>query len=241
MHIVKKIFSGITGYWIHKIETLPVGADLFIDIHKRINYGPLYTMFDVGANTGQTREWFRNNEHQAKIYCFEPVLQPFEELKKRVSGDKYCVNENFALGEIPGKKIVSLFEEYSTYNSLKNELMNQDRDAAKETITIDTLDNYCKKNAISKIDLLKIDTEGYEMNVLKGGEQILESGSVPFIFCETGFLIKNKRNTNFSELTEWLANKNYYFFGMYQLNAHAWKQGYYFGNALYVHKDVYNP
>ncbi len=240
MHPIKKGFSKLTGYWIHKISTLPVGADLFVDIHKRINYGQLNTMFDVGANTGQTWEWFRNNEPKSKIYCFEPVAGSFKELVKNVGHDKHCITNNLALADTVGEKTIRLFDDQSVLNSLKNELMNQNDNAVIETITIDTLDNYCHQNKISKIDFLKIDTEGYELNVLKGGLEMLKKGNVSFIYCETGMLKRNKRNTNFAELTEWLADNDYYFFGLYQLISDFWKSGNYFGNALYIHKAIFN-
>lgn len=241
MHLLKKIFSAATGYWVHKISTLPIGADLYVDIHKRINYGPLNTMFDVGANVGQTWKSFRDNELGAKIYCFEPVSGPFQELKNKTAGDKNCILENIAFGDVPGQKAIKLFEDYSTLNSLKDELMNPNINAREEIIKIDTLDNYCSTNRITKIDFLKIDTEGYEINVLEGAGTMLDNAQISFIYCEIGILKRNKRNTNFAMLSEWLAEKNYYFFGLYQLSSHGWKAGDYFGNAMYVHIDIYNP
>jgi FkbM family methyltransferase len=242
MHILKKIFTATTGYWVHKISTLPIGADLYIDIHKRIKFGPLNTMFDVGANVGQTWEGFRHNEPNAKIYCFEPVLEIFKELKNKAGKDKNCVFENIAFGDVPGEKTIKLFGiEHSALNSLKDGLMNYDTNAREEIIKIDTLDNYCSKNRIDKIDFLKIDTEGYELNVLEGAKEMLSTASVSFIYCEIGFLKHNNRNTYFAELTEWLANKNYHFFGLYQMVSNGWKDGDYFGNALYVHKDIFKP
>jgi FkbM family methyltransferase len=241
MHALKKIFTMVTGYWIHKTSTLPIGADLNVDIHKLIKYGPLKTMFDVGANIGQTWEWFRDNEPGAKIYCFEPVSETFGVLKKKTEKDKNCIAENIALGDVAGEKKIKLFRESSPLNSLKDELMNWDTNSRVETIKVETLNDYCLKNGITKIDFLKIDTEGYELNVLEGAKNMLHNAGISFIYCEIGILKRNIRNTNFAELTEWLATKNYHFFGLYQLVSSGWKEGDYFGNALYVHKDIYNP
>lgn len=239
MHLIKRIFSATTGYWIHKISTLPVGADLYLDIHKRFKYGALNTMFDVGANIGQTFEWFRINEPAAKIYCFEPVSAPYNELMIKARKDKNCVVENIAFGEKPGEKVMKLFDADSSLNSLRDVVMNQKSNAKEEIVKIDTLDNYCFKNSISKIDFLKIDTEGYELNVLEGAVNMLSNTGISFIYCEVGFLKQNERNTYFADLTEWLAEKNYYFFGLYQLVSNGWSSE--FGNALFVHKNIFNP
>jgi len=236
MHVIKRIFSTLTGYWIHKISSMPIGADLYLDIHKRIGYGTLNTMFDVGANIGQTWESFRDNEASAKIYCFEPVLKPYLLLRNKVGNDLASVLENIAFGEIEGEKIIRLFSDDSRLNSLKNGIMNPDTNSKEEKIKIDTLDNYCFKNNIPKIDFLKIDTEGYELNVLEGARKMLSNGNISFIYGEVGFGKENKRNTYFSELTEWLAVHDYYFYALYQLSMNDWKTE--FGNALFVHKSI---
>ncbi len=75
------------------------------------------------------------------------------------------------------------------------------------------------------------------MYVLKGAEIMLNEKRVSFIYCETGFLKDNKRNTYFADLTEWLAKKDYHFNGLYQLVSNGFSTE--FGNALFVHKSVF--
>ena len=239
MHIIKKLFTKATGYWMHKQDTLPVGADLTVDIRNRINYKNLDVIFDVGANTGQTWREMRSQFALAKIYCFEPVSATFDELTINAAVDSKTVLENFAFGERNGEMDIRLFDEYSYLNSLKEAAMNHISSARIERIKINTVDNYCRQNSISKIDLLKIDTEGYELNVLQGAHEMLSAAKISLIYCEVGFLKANERNTNFSDLSEWLAKYGYYFFGMYQLMSFGWNKGEYLGNALFAHKDIY--
>jgi FkbM family methyltransferase len=240
VNLIKKIIAHSTGYWLHKQSNLPVGADLFVDINHKINYPSLNVMFDVGANVGQTRKYFRFHVPNAKVYSFEPVQATYKQLKHSATGDTNCVLENMALGDEAGEKTIRLFDgDMAVLNSLRDDVMNNAANAREETIKIDTLDGYCSKHNIPKIDLLKIDTEGFEINVLTGAEKMLRSGHISFVYCETGFQQTNQRNTYFPTLTEYLAQRDYYFFGLYQMDYHDWKRGNGLGNALYIHKTVF--
>ena len=56
----------------------------------------------------------------------------------------------------------------------------------KETVNVVTIDNFCKKNNIKKIDLLKIDTEGHEAEVLEGASKMLKK-NIKYILIEFHF------------------------------------------------------
>jgi FkbM family methyltransferase len=240
MNLIKEIVKKTTGYWLHKLDTLPVGADLFWDIQKKLNYSRLDVLFDVGANVGQTRYWFRYYNPQAKIYCFEPVKATFATLQQNGKADQNCVFENLALGDVRGTKVIRLFEaNLGVLNSLDDKLMNSDIAAREECINVEGIDEYCQAKNIAKVDLLKIDTEGYDINVLKGAERMLADGAIPLIYCETGFQSCNQRNTYFPTLVEFLEARNYYFFGLYQMDYHDWERGNHLGNALFVHKGAF--
>lgn len=239
MHPLKKIFKKLTGYWIYKVDTLPAGADFFVDVRKKICYKSIDTIFDVGANAGQTVEWLRAGEPLAKIYCFEPVSTTFKELVRKKGGDKNCILEQLALGDAENEVVIKIFEEKPGWNSLRHDLMNKDANAREEVVKVTTLDAYCARNNIMKIDLLKIDTEGFEINVLEGATEMLGQNRISMIYAETGFQSNNSRNTGFTSLIGWLEKYNFYFLGLYQLQGAAWKEGKYFGNALFVKKDVY--
>lgn len=238
MHPFKKLFQLTTGYWTHKVLTLPTGASIEIDILNKIGYNSINTVFDVGANTGQTVDWIRGFLPEATIYCFEPVEDTFKKLKTNVASDKKVRIEQLAFGNIPDKKIVRLFEDFSYLNSLRDDLMNSDEYAKIEEITISTIDQYCSEKGIILIDLLKIDTEGYEIQVLEGAKKLLSTGGISMIYCEVGFQSSNSRNTNLSELIKYLEEKGFYFFSLYQLMLDGWGKGDYFGNALFVNKGL---
>lgn len=241
MHPLKKIFQKLTGYWIYKVDTLPAGADFFVDVRKKIGYTSMNTIFDVGANLGQTVEWLRVGEPLSKIYCFEPVSTTFNELVKKKGGDKNCIFEQLALGDEESEVVIKLFEQEIGWNSLKKDLMNKDANAREEEVQVITLDKYCEINNITNIDLLKIDTEGFEINVLEGAKKMIGEKKISMIYAEVGFQSNNKRNTSFALLSDWLEKNGFYFFGLYQLFGTQWQFGLYFGNALFVRKDIVRP
>jgi FkbM family methyltransferase len=168
------------------------------------------------------------------------VQATFAQLQTSAAADANCVLENFALGDEAGEKTIRLFDgDMTVLNSLRDDVMNNAANAREEMICIDTLDHYCAEHGIPTIDLLKIDTEGFEINVLKGAEQMMRQGKIAFIYCETGFQSSNQRNTYFPVLTEFLATRNYYFFGLYNTDYHDWKRGNHLSNALYIHQSVF--
>ena len=235
----KNFINITTGYWIHKLKTLPIGVDLFYDINTRLNYGPLGLVFDVGANEGQTLKWIKHYQPHSKIISFEPIKSTFVKLSQTASLFHDCIAENIAFGEKAGNTEVKLFDDLSVLNSLKPELMNQQPGALKEDIRVECMLDYCKTHNIDKIDLLKIDTEGYELNVLQGAGQLLDVGQVSFIYCEVGFQKSNNRNTSFYEIISFLELKEYYFYALYQIDSHDWKAGNHLANALFVHKSIF--
>ena len=230
---LKSLLSYLTGYWFHKKSTLPIGVDLFHDIRFRFKYQNISTVFDVGANVGQTAKWVRYCLPSSHIYCFEPISSVHAQLVRNTISVKNITTECLALGEKEEDVIVRLHKEHTVLNSLKSELMSHDQNSDEETVKVSRIDDYCDTNNIKHIDLLKIDTEGFEMNVLKGASQMLTQSKIAFILCEVGFLHRNPRNTYFAEICEYLAEYGYYFQGMYQLSGHSWDPKNVFGNALF--------
>ena len=236
-HLVKHLIDSVTGYWVYKSGYLPIGTDLTVDVLRKAQYPAMKIIFDVGANHGQTYAKFRQGFPGARIYSFEPVAESFVELRSRTNNDSRAIAEQLAFGDTVTEKEVRLFDGASELNSLHEDLMNSAADARIETVKVDTIDHYCETNAITRIDLLKIDTEGYELPVLYGAIRKLEEANIAFLLCEVGFTKENSRNTNFSTLAEFLAGLDYSFFGLYDVS-HYWNEKISFANALFVHESL---
>ena len=131
--------------------------------------------------------------------------------------------ECLALVDTVDTRIVGVSDEWSVLNSLT--VRNWAPDVRTETIKISTVDAYCKEKGIARIDLLKIDTEGYELPVLRGARNT----DVRAILCEVGFSRDNDRNTFIGDVLEFLTS--YRFHGLYDVT-HYEKGS--FANALFT-------
>ena len=145
------------------------------------------TVFDVGANVGAYSKCLRNASGNINIYAFEPHPKTYRELEKSVHGlniNTYNVGVGFSSG------FMSLYdyadEDGSSHASLyRNVIENiHHRPSAKHEVRIIALDAFALENRIGRVGLLKIDTEGHELEVLKGFEKYIKGDKVDLIHFE---------------------------------------------------------
>ena len=153
------------------------------------------TVLDVGANVGQSVERFRRYLPDAYIYSFEPNPTTFETLRNKHENDAKLKCFNFGIG---AEKAVLPFFVNPDSGSNSFYKLNLDGEAFKLSnteeaqknhnittlkqevgyntevkIPVETLNSFCAAEGLNSIDILKIDTQGYELEVLKGATEIL--------------------------------------------------------------------
>ena len=162
---------------------------------KLINLGKKITIFDIGASDGIASKFFLNNLSVKKIYCFEPNKEYVKILRDLKI--KKLIIKPFAVGFknlrckifMPQYKFFKKKYNFVTYTFFdKNYLYKQiDLDFIyKKNISIISKEIYVKKimKIKTKIDLIKIDTNGYELQVIRGLKDII-SNCKPAIILET--------------------------------------------------------
>ena len=178
------------------------GEKFFINlIKKEINLS-----LDIGANVGNYTKMLLSDTN-SKVVSFEPLPKAYEELKiiKSNFQDRLEIH-NVAIGI--KDEILNL--SYGTEKSEKASLMknlekisfieNQNKNEVSVQVRrLDYFQNYFKDKVI---DFIKIDTEGFEYEVLKGAKNILETHKPKFIQVEFNWhqLIKKQTLYNLSEL-----------------------------------------
>jgi FkbM family methyltransferase len=197
--------------YLHRFT--PHGLHLFCDLRTRVPSLTIETVFDVGANVGQSARKFRRNCPSARIYSFEPFRSTFEQLREntRPLANVECVN--LALGSESGEVTVAA-QPQSVSNSLRAGAGRAGTGAA-EVVRVETLDGFCAGRGIERIDLLKIDTEGYDLEVLRGAEGMLRAGRISLIEVEAGMSRRNSKHVPLADFVRHLEGRGFVLFGVY--------------------------
>lgn len=147
-------------------------------------------VFDVGANIGQFSGLAKTvlRGYPYTVHCFEPGHHTFEQLRKNIGADDSFHLNNIALGTHAGSASLFYDKVGSGIASMtKRNLEHLKIDFSQsEPISVNTVDNYCDQARIDRIDLLKMDVEGHELDVLKGAARMLENRRVGSILFEFG-------------------------------------------------------
>ncbi|MFN4902834.1 MAG: FkbM family methyltransferase [Ignavibacteria bacterium] len=139
-------------------------------------------VFDIGANMGWYSIISSRLARHGEVHAFEPVPFIFEKFKKNISlnNENDIHVNNIALGrEKHGSIAMHTFDGLYHGHSSMSTLNRTDYTTVHVPMT--TLDSYCEEHGIGRIDFIKMDTEGAEMEVLAGAKQLM-SGSFPPIW-----------------------------------------------------------
>lgn len=219
------------------LEYFPIGFDPLYDIVKdQYDSRKRVTIFDVGANVGQSSMRFRKFFKHLEIHAFEPIKQTYELLEQNCGSVDGIHSYNLALGSEKGNLEIKLQTE-SLNNTLVRKVQDSLASLPTQMVEISTVDEMASKLNIQKIDLLKIDTEGYDLEVLRGSKDCLQNDKIEYVYCEVGFNNEPSK-VEFAEINNFLKPYKFRFVGLYETIRIGFnKLPVKFSNALFVKQD----
>jgi FkbM family methyltransferase len=182
------------------------------------------TIIDVGANTGQFAKRISRVCPAATIYCFEPLPAPFRELQAWAnnSPNRAIHAIQMALGEEEAEAEMFVHSNHDTSSSLlattakTTEIYPFTANQTKTRIHVDTLDNYFA-GSLASVEpdiLIKLDVQGYEDRVVRGGMQTFRRARVCIVEVAIEDLYVGQ--PDFASMVTLLGEAGYRYVGNYE-------------------------
>lgn len=169
-----------------------------------------WTVLDIGANIGETLLNFGKVNTKGQNIGFEPVPYIFSRLQKNLALNKFnsvSIN-NIALSDKAETLSFSMPKDKNSGGiRMRKNKHKSDYGADKEVQAIQ-LDEYLKENPLKNIHFMKMDVEGFEMNVLKGALATIEKHK-PTLFIEVDDMMLRQQETSARELVDFLGQFGY--------------------------------
>ena len=237
-----KRFLKWRGYEL--VRTDRFGVRALVDVAALYETTSVEVIFDVGANIGQMTVDFAKAFPAAAIHSFEPFDVAYKALCERARPFSGVKTVPRALGEKRGRQALYL-NEFAPTNSLLPNDMHADRyqpqggasPVGSKQIEVDTIDAYCAENGVDFIDLLKMDTQGFELRVLRGGKNTLRAGKVAAIYTEMLFVPLYSGQAYFHEIYKVLVQLGYKLVQLYECN-YGQEKHLKWCDALFIHPEV---
>jgi FkbM family methyltransferase len=170
--------------------------DFFVKIKDTIQ-----RVFDVGSRSNS-----EFTEFDGEVHYFDPVALFMNDLERKPNKNKLSYFNVFGLGD--ENKDLYYYPKYQSFYDRVNSCKVSD-DSNKIVLKIKKASEYIINKNIQTIDFLKIDTEGFELNVLKGFEDKLMNVNI-IQFEYGGTFLDN--NVRLRDILEYLEEKGFYKF-----------------------------
>ena len=214
-----------------------IGESAVADMKRFVPKGGKPLVLDVGANTGQSVKRYRRAFPNSVIHSFEPSQRIFGRLKEFIKEWGEVTAWNVALGAEAGKQtfLENTHSDMSSFLELSNNGWGKIEE--RPVVEVWTVDKFLADQKIPFVDVLKSDTQGYELEVFKGAEQTFRRNGVGLLYFEFIFSDMYKGLPRFDEMFRHLVDRGFLLVSIYELrhqnNLASW------GDALFVNQEYY--
>ena len=211
----------IIGMAIEKVKRrrARIGAPFYNCI---VNRGDSRVVFDVGANIGDITLAAARSFPNAHIYSFEPVRSTYQMLCENIKNYSERITPyNFGFFNVSKRLDIhimsshgasSILDQSPNYKSVHPHI----RETGTESIQVYTLDSFMADKSIDRIDIMKIDVEGTELEVIEGGRETFKN-KVDNVFIELSFLRRNRESAYWVEICRLLYDLGFMLINVYDV------------------------
>lgn len=172
-------------------------------------------IIDVGANCGLMTLPFAQLVPEGKVYAFEPTHYALEKLKRNISlnpelARRIEVINSFVSAKSTENANITAYSSWKLNNKRTEIVHNTHLGTLKsaEGVPSVTLDDFCKNTNLSRLDFIKIDTDGHEYEVLQGARKVIAQYHPQIIF-EIGHYILKEKGIDGSMYSSFFEQLNY--------------------------------
>ncbi|MFC1813990.1 FkbM family methyltransferase [Thermodesulfobacteriota bacterium] len=215
-----RIRRGGISYEVDLTEGIDLSLFLFGNFQSYITGNKYFSLkkdavvFDIGANIGSMTLKFSQMTPHGRVYAFEPTDYAFNKLLRNIS-----MNPELSKRIIPVQSFVRdrsepdhQIEAYASWKvngkSSDTHPLHGGTIQTADAVSGITLDDFCEKEDIQRVDLIKIDTDGHELRVLRGARKTVEK-FFPYIIFEVGLYVMEEQGIVFKKYFDYFSSLDY--------------------------------
>jgi len=187
-----------------------------------VNRDDVRVVFDVGANIGDITLAAARSFPNAHIYSFEPVSATYRMLCENIKNYSERISpHNFGFFNVSKRLDIHITSFHGASSILDQSLNHKSahphiRETGTESVQVFTLDSFMADKSIDRIDIMKIDVEGTELEVIEGGRETFRN-KVDNLFIELSFLRRNRESPYWVEICKLLYDLGFMLINVYDV------------------------
>ncbi len=187
-----------------------------------VNRDDVRVVFDVGANIGDVTLAAARSFPNAHIYSFEPVCATYKILCENIKNYSDRITPyNFGFFNVSKRLGIHITSFHGASSILDQSLNHKSlhphiRETGTETIEVYTMDSFMADKSMDRIDIVKIDVEGVELEVIEGGRETFRN-KVDNVFVELSFLRRNRESAYWVEICKLLYDLGFMLINLYDV------------------------
>lgn len=215
--------------------------DQFEMIARMIPPDEALTVVDVGAHVGATATRVLGLWPRARVHAFEPSPEPAERLREIARSEPRLTAWPNAVGDAEGE-IELRVNENSLFTSTRRPTENGRlyygrwvRECRTVSVPLVRLDAWAEREGIERVDVLKVDVQGAELDVLRGAGRLLDT--VRYVVCEAPFVAEYEGSATFSDIDLFLRSRGFGFHQLHEVYSKGPEEQTSVGDALWARND----